>query len=159
MRLRPQVRCGLVHGPAGSWIAYQLGSEPPGNTPGFKLLAQGIAALGRVKCQVHQKTKGPRWRVVSGFPGQLRLVEHLVAGAFEELGIDLAGDAGIRIGDLPNWLVCTRTIRWGAGGRVVGDANNDCIVDGTDLIRMDLMIAFMVIRSILSKTLRLCAFA
>ena len=42
-----------------------------------------------------------------------------MAGAFEEIGIGLVGDAGIRIGDLPNWLLCTRSIRWGAGGRVV----------------------------------------
>ena len=47
------------------------------------------------------------------------LAELLAAGVFEELGIRLAGDAGIRIGHLPNWLGWAGSIGRGAGGRVL----------------------------------------
>ena len=56
----PQVKCGLVHGPIGPTIAQQClskGLSTPGNTLESKLLAQFMADLGCVKCQVDQGTK------------------------------------------------------------------------------------------------------
>ncbi len=122
----------------GSPINWALrGFWAAGNTPALKLLAHYSRSRPR-QVPSSPKTKGPRWRDVLGFPGQLRLAELLAAGVFEELGIRLAGDAGIRIGHLPNWLGWAGSIGRGAGGRVLPEpAVFEDLADDVALVGLD----------------------
>ena len=122
-----QVQCGLVHGSAGTSLinSYQLGFEPPGTVPGPNVCAFNGGSRLR---------QPPSWlpqgrRVDSVLPGPSQVSQGSsdwsstswwARSSNSGSASKLIRESGSR--SYRTILVCTRSIRQGAGGRVVPKA-------------------------------------